>query len=180
MNHINLPLLPFALDRISPELLASLLLVAASAFFFAAALTLVLALRTQLLLAPRGTPAVTAGAPLTARTGAQARALADGMTPASSVGGEQRSAAAGAAPSDAAAATLPGADAARPRGSRDFAREIHLARQGSDARALMRECGLSQIEANLVVRMYGDPAKVNAGHPSPVAGCAGLSGNSLA
>lgn len=138
------------ISRLSPELLAASLLVLASLCFFSAALVLLLVLRHRSFARPVADNALVP-APGTSDAGP--------TTPASASAPAQTST--GRAPRRGrsrlgrrrGAASLPAAT--QGNNGRDFSREIALAQQGSDAQHLMKDCGLTQLEANLVVKLYG-------------------------
>ncbi len=126
------------INQLTPELLVASLLVLASLCFFSGALVLLLVLRPRL-------PQVAPSTERAAQVAAPATDIASAPAPATgrrrSRLGRRRS-------------TSPPALQENGEG-RDFSREILLAQQGSDAQQLMKSCGLTQLEANLVVKLYG-------------------------
>jgi hypothetical protein len=127
--------LSLAITRITPEILVASLLVIASICFFAAALTVLLVLRVSV----------------------PSAVIADGAP--SPAGAEPVAATADPSPVAASVrAVAPPATGASVAKERDFEHEIALAGQGCSAEQLMRECGLSQVEARLLVRLYGSNA----------------------
>ncbi|MEO0971823.1 MAG: DUF2802 domain-containing protein [Pseudomonadota bacterium] len=133
------------LSSVTPELLAAGLLVLASLCFFAGALVLLSSVRRE-----RRT--------LTLASAAYAGPQASPALPADEAPTPQRR------PRTNATRRRQGlaAPISEEAPGRDFSREISLAQQGSDAEELMAECGLTQLEAQLVVRLYGSDAKATS------------------
>ncbi|MEO0421388.1 MAG: DUF2802 domain-containing protein [Pseudomonadota bacterium] len=145
------------LAQLTPELLAASLLVLASLCFFCGTLVLLL------VIAPRLRPLREHAAPFTpelavASAAAPSETAANEAAPARRRNRRRR-------PQRGPSAAL-ATPQEQPDG-RDFSREILLAQQGSDADQLMRDCGLTQLEANLVVKLYG------RGGPEPVSAAVG-------
>lgn len=142
------------LSQLTPELLAASLLVLASLCFFCGTLVLLLVIAPRL--RPRRDHMTPVGPELAVASAAvPAEAPAHEEAPARRRTRRRR-------PNHARSAPL-GTPEEQSDG-RDFSREISLAQQGSDADQLMRDCGLTQLEANLVVKLYGrgGPESVSA------------------
>ncbi|MEM9385988.1 MAG: DUF2802 domain-containing protein [Pseudomonadota bacterium] len=131
------------ISQLTPELLAASLLVLASLCFFCGTLVLLLVIAPRL--GPlRGIGAAPVATSMQATVAAPAPAT---DTPKARRRAKRRR-------RDRGQSTRLATPEEQPEG-RDFSREIHLAQQGSDAEQLMRDCGLTQLEANLVVKLYG-------------------------